>query len=211
MMGGAPRTNGSVLVTFGGEVGFRPIVSQGCRPIGEPAVITAGDGTTVREIAGRSAVEFVRDLLTRLAADERATATRGLQLGVAADEYTMDRGAGDFLIRGVTSVDEATGSLTVGDRLEVGTTVQFQVRDAAAADEELRRLTAGIEDPGGVVLFSCNARGERFFGAPHHDAASVSETVAPPALAGMFAAGEIGPVGRANHVHTFTASMVELR
>ena len=67
------------------------------------------------------------------------------------------------------------------------------------------------EDPGGMLLFSCNARGERFFGTPHHDAASVSATVAPPALAGMFAAGEIGPVGGANHVHTFTASMVELR
>jgi len=211
MIGGAPRGNGSLLVTFGGEAGFRPVVSQGCRPIGEPAVITAGDGPTVSEIAGRSALEFVRTLLSGLDGAERAAATRGLQIGVAADEYKMDRGAGDFLIRGVTAVDESTGSLSVGDQLEVGTTIQFQVRDAAAADEELRRLTKGIEDPGGMLLFSCNARGERFFGAPDHDAASVADTVAPPALAGMFAAGEIGPVGRANHVHTFTASMVELR
>ena len=65
MIGGSPRSNGSLLVTFGGEVGFRPIVSQGCRPIGEPAVITAGDGATVSEIAGRSALEFVRSLLLR--------------------------------------------------------------------------------------------------------------------------------------------------
>jgi small ligand-binding sensory domain FIST len=122
----------------------------------------------------------------------------------------MDRGAGDFLIRGLTSIDEATGSLTVTDRLAVGTTIQFQVRDAAAADEELRRLTQRIEDPGGILLFSCNARGERFFGSAHHDAAAISDLIAPPALAGFFAAGELGPVGRSNHVHTFTASMVEL-
>lgn len=210
MIDGASRSNGSLMVTFGGEVGFRPVVSQGCRPIGEPAVVTAADGTTVGEIAGRSALAFVRDLLAGLDPQERASAARGLQLGVVADEYTMDRGAGDFLIRGVTSIDEVSGSLAVGDRLEVGTTIQFQVRDPSTASEELRRLTAGIEDPGGMLLFSCNARGEHFFGTPHHDAVSVSETVVPPALAGFFAAGEIGPVGRANHVHTFTASMVEL-
>ena len=150
-------------------------------------------------------------MLTGLDVEERAAAARGLQVGVAADEYKMDRGAGDFLIRGITSVDETTGAVTVGDHLDVGTTIQFQVRDAGAADEELRRLIAGITDPGGMLMFSCNARGAGLFGTPHHDAAAVAEEISPPALAGMFAAGEIGPVGTANHVHTFTASMLEVR
>ena len=211
MLEGAVRANGALLVTFAGEVGFRPVVSQGCRPIGDPAVITASEGITVNEIAGRSAMSYLRELLTGLDAEERAAAARGLQVGVAADEYKMDRGAGDFLIRGITSVDETTGALAVGDHLDVGTTIQFQVRDAGAADEELRRLIAGIADPGGMLLFSCNARGAGLFGTPHHDAAAVAEEISPPALAGMFAAGEIGPVGTANHVHTFTASMLEVR
>ena len=67
-------------------------------------------------------------------------------------------------------------------------------------------------------MFTCNGRGKRLFGTPHHDAALVAEVLGAglspggvpslsPALAGLFAAGEIGPIGRRNFVHGFTASI----
>jgi small ligand-binding sensory domain FIST len=62
-----------------------------------------------------------------------------------------------------------------------------------------------------VLLFSCNGRGRRFFGEPDHDAKAVDTVMAPPAVAGFFAAGEIGPVGDGNYLHGYTASLVELR
>jgi small ligand-binding sensory domain FIST len=45
-------------------------------------------------------------------------------------------------------------------------TVQFQVRDAATADEDLREslLRARVEgQPVGALLFTCNGRGTRLF------------------------------------------------
>ena len=93
----------------------------------------------------------------------------------------------------------------------MGTTVQFQVRDADAADDDLRALLAeasagGLAD--GALLFTCNGRGQRLFGEPDHDAEAVADALRADALAGMFCAGEIGPVDDRSFVHGFTASVV---
>ena len=114
---------------------------------------------------------------------------------------------GDFLIRGVLGADRESGAVAIGDRAEVGATLQFQVRDADAADEDLRELLAG-HDADGALLFTCNGRGRRLFGVDDHDAALLDAVVRDGASAGMFCAGELGPVGGRNFVHGFTASMI---
>jgi hypothetical protein len=43
------------------------------------------------------------------------------------------------------------------------------------------------------------------FTTSDHDGAIVREGLGTPAVGGFFAAGEIGPVGGANHLHGFTA------
>jgi small ligand-binding sensory domain FIST len=81
------------------------------------------------------------------------------------------------------------------------------VRDAASADEELHRILDGrVAD--GALLFTCNGRGTRLFGRADHDAEIVAGHVPRAAVAGMFCAGELGPVGRKNFLHGFTASVV---
>jgi len=90
--------------------------------------------------------------------------------------------------------------------------VQFHVRDADTADEDLRQLlTAKMgQHPsaaGGALLFSCNGRGTRLFSGPHHDAGVIQELCGPLPLAGFFAQGELGPVGERNYIHGFTASV----
>ena len=59
----------------------------------------------------------------------------------------------------------------------------------------------------GALVFTCNGRGSALFGAPDHDAAVIHEALGHAAVAGMFCAGEIGPIGGANFVHGFTASV----
>ena len=46
-------------------------------------------------------------------------------------------------VRNLLGVDQSTGSLALSELVEVGQTVQFQVRDADAADEDLRSLLEG--------------------------------------------------------------------
>ena len=104
------------------------------------------------------------------------------------------------------SADRATGAVAVGDTIAVGSTVQFQVREAASADEDLHGLLTGRVARGALV-FTCNGRGRRLFGTPDHDAIVVGDLLGTSAMAAMFSAGELGPVGGRNAVHGFTASI----
>jgi small ligand-binding sensory domain FIST len=128
------------------------------------------------------------------------------------DPYKSEPVRGDFLVRGVIGSDPQTGAIAVGDRIEVGESVQFHVRDAATADEDLRELLgrAPADSAAGALLFTCNGRGTRLFSAPDHDAALVSDMLGGAALAGFNCAGEIGPVGGENFLHGFTASIALL-
>ncbi len=205
---------GAVGALLRGPVTARTIVSQGCRPIGPTMVVTKSIGNVLLELAGVPAVTKLEEIVAALPADEQALASRGLQIGIAMDEYAEVHERGDFLIRAVMGVDTERNGLVVGDLVPVGRTVRFQVRDAQAADEDLRELLTGpdvLGGPGlveGALLFSCNGRGANLFASADHDAVVVAEHFAHAPVAGFFAAGEIGPVGGRNYLHGFTASIV---
>lgn len=205
---------GAVGVMLGGDLSARTVVSQGCRPIGPTMVVTAADGNVMLELAGVPALTKLEEILNGLGADDQALASAGLHLGVVIDEYADSHERGDFLVRGVLGADRDRRALVVGDLVEVGRTVRFQVRDAASADEDLRELLGvaqrGLEhtSAAGALLFSCNGRGAHLFPSADHDVVTVQEVLTPIPVGGFFAAGEIGPIGGRNYLHGFTASIV---
>jgi small ligand-binding sensory domain FIST len=206
---GEVLTRGGVGVLLGGEVAARTVVSQGCRPIGPPMIVTRADGNLLLELAGTPAYARLVEIVTALPPEEQQLAARGLHIGVAIDEYADEHGRGDFLIRGVIGADETSGAVAVGDVLEIGQTVRFQVRDAAGAGEDLVELLAAATDSArGALLFSCNGRGTTMFPTADHDVQAVRDAFRGVGVAGFFAAGEIGPVGGRNHLHGFTASVL---
>ncbi len=204
-------TSGAVGALLGPGVAVESVVSQGCRPFGQPLVVTRADGNLILELAGTPALErLVAQAHGALSEEEVALLEMGgLQIGRVIDEHRESFGRGDFLLRGVLGADRRTGALAVGDVMPVGTTVQFHLRDARTADEDLHVLLKGHQADGALV-FTCNGRGSRLFDEPHHDARVLSDLLGPVPLAGFFAAGEIGPVGGHNFVHGFTASMALL-
>jgi small ligand-binding sensory domain FIST len=197
--------HGAVGVFLDG-VTVRTVVSQGCRPIGRPLVVTKSERNFVEELAGTPALERLQEIAGEATDAERELLRSGLHLGIVVDEHRHDFGRGDFLVRNVLGADRESGAIAVGERVSVGQTVQFHVRDAAAADEDLRELLAG-QSAAGALLFTCNGRGERLFGTPDHDAGLVEALLGPIPAAGAFCAGEIGPVGGRNFLHGFTASV----
>ena len=208
--GGPARvtTHGAVGALLGRGVSLETVVSQGCRPVGEPWAVTRSEGNIVYELAGRPALERLFDLAHR-DLDEHEIATinaGGLHLGRVIDEHRATFDRGDFLVRNVLGGDQAVGAIAVNDTIELGTTVQFHLRDAATADEDLKALVAGRRAEG-ALLFTCNGRGTRLFRRPDHDASVVADALGDPAVAGFFAAGEFGPVGGRNFLHGFTASL----
>ena len=205
------ETTGVVGVRLPGRHGV-PIVSQGCRPIGEPYIVTGADGAVITELGGRPPLQRLRELVEVLPPDEQELVSDGLQIGIVVDEHLAVPGQGDFMIRGLLGADPSTGAIEIGEVVEIGATVQFQVRDAGGADKDLRlaveRAAAQLAGrPVGALLFTCNGRGRRMFGVADHDASTIEELLHGIPLAGFFAAGEIGPIGGRNAVHGFTASM----
>lgn len=205
-------TEGAVGVLISGDVKVTTVVSQGCRPIGPTMVVTRAEDNLLLELAGQPALSRLEDIVTDLDEDDRELVAAGLQIGLAMDEYAERHERGDFLIRGVIGIDPEREAVAIGDIVEVGRTVRFQVRDAATADEDLYdTLDAHRQELGrvdGALLFSCNGRGSAMFGTADHDALALRDTLGPIGVAGFFAAGEVGPVAGHNHVHGFTASVL---
>jgi small ligand-binding sensory domain FIST len=155
----------------------------------------------------------LRELAAALPAHDRDLLAQGLHVGLAISEYRSQRQQGDFLIRGFVGADPESGAIAVGDAVEVGQTLQFHIRDAASADEDLRRALQqeaaelGGRKAAGALLFTCNGRGSRLFSEPSHDAGLLAEKLGDVPVAGFFCAGELGPVGGQNYLHGFTASI----
>ena len=208
---GVVHERGVVGVTIGGDVRVRTLVSQGCRPIGPTMTVTAAEGPHLQGLAGTPAYTKLEEIVRGLDEADQQMVARGLHLGIAMDEYADDHRQGDFLIRGVVGADPEQGSITVGDVVEVGRTVRFQVRDASSADADLDWLMSRFRGEGttaGALLFSCNGRGRAMFPDADHDVHAVRRGLGPEGVAGFFAAGEIGPVASRNHLHAFTASVL---
>ncbi|HUP84883.1 MAG TPA: FIST C-terminal domain-containing protein, partial [Acidimicrobiales bacterium] len=203
---------GAVGAFVGPGVEIETVVSQGCRPIGRPLTVTAAEGNVVRELAGQNAMSRLKELADdELTADEVAVVNRGgLHIGRAIDERKLDFGRGDFLVRNVLGANETEGWIAVAEPVTVGDTLQFHLRDADSADDDLRAMLNG-RVAASALVFTCNGRGRALFDVAHHDAGVVDEYLGRPPAAGMFCAGEFGAVGGRNFLHGFTASIALLR
>ncbi|MEZ5233964.1 MAG: FIST N-terminal domain-containing protein [Acidimicrobiia bacterium] len=201
---GVRHARGAVAIVL--EQAVRTVVSQGCRPVGAPFTVTRAEGNVLGELGSRPALARLQELATEAAPGDRELLLRGVHLGRVIDEHAIDFRRGDFLVRAVLGARAETGALVVGDRVQVGDTVQFQVRDADSAHEDLVELLAG-ERADAALVFTCNGRGRHLFDTDDHDAELVCELTGARSVAGVFCAGEVGPVGSRSFLHGFTASV----
>lgn len=199
-------SDGAVALVLDRQIATSTVVSQGCRPIGDPFTVTKSSGTLIEELGGVPALDRLEALVAAATDEERQLLAGGVHLGIVANEQRTTFERGDFVIRGVLGANKSTRAISIGDSTPLGSVVQFQVRDAATAREDLRLLHQNSSQAEGALVFTCNGRGTYLFGEPHHDAATVHDQTDGAALAGMFCAGEIGPIGGVNYLHGFTAS-----
>lgn len=207
---------GAVGVALTGNITMDTVVSQGCRPVGRPYIITKAEDNVVIELGGRQALAVLHEVLSGLPADDRELAQHGsIFIGLAINEMKAAMGSGDFLIRNIVGIDPDQGAIAVAEDIGVGQTLQFQLRDPGAARQELRRqlqaLPAGpaaaAGPPAGVLLFNCSGRGRSLYGTPHQDVRTIQTISGRVPIGGFFCNGEIGPAGGSNFVHSYTASV----
>lgn len=207
---------GGVGVMVQGGPQIESVVSQGCRPIGPNFIVTKAEDNLVQELGGKPAMQRLQEIFTELPERDQELVQQGPHLGIVINEYQEKFELGDFLISNVVGVDKESGAVAIGNRVRVGQTVRFHVRDAQTAHEELHALlTRSVENsevaPGAALLFSCNGRGTRLFPGANHDAGSIQKRLNTVPLTGFFAQGELGPVGGKNYIHGYTASIAVFR
>ncbi len=213
IVGDRIHRKGIVGVALTGRCAVDTVVSQGCRPIGSPLVVTRGERNLIHELGGHPALEQLHRMFTGLSAEDKLLARQSLFLGRAIDEYKDRFHRGDFLIESIIGVERATGAIGIAGAARVGATVQFHVRDAISADQDLRAMLAShaASDVRGAMLFGCNGRGIHMWPRPGHDVGVLREVLGDVPVAGVFCGGEFGPVGGRNFVHGFTASIALFR
>ncbi len=206
---------GLVGVALTGNVDVSSVVSQGCRQVGDPFVITKSRENLIEELGGKPALDVLRTVFNSAPDEDQKLMRTGLHVGRLVDERISNATSGDFLIRNMMGVTEHK-ALAVGDFLRPGQTVQFHVRDSRSATEDMQRLLSAEKDSknvpvSGALLFNCSGRGRRFFKEANHDIALVNDFADNCSVAGFFAQGEIGPVGGKTFVHGFTSSLALFR
>jgi small ligand-binding sensory domain FIST len=203
------EVDAGIAIGLKGGVKIHTLVSQGCRPIGEPHAITSANENVVKSIGSLPAYERLNESFESLSAEDKARAAGNIFAGLAVTEYVDDFKTGDFLIRNLVDFDPNTGAVALAAYPRVGQTLQFQLRDRHSADEELCHLLSNKKNEGikpfASLLFVCGGRGEGLFGKTSHDAEALQDHFGPIPSAGLFCNGEIGPVGGTNFVHGYTA------
>ncbi len=212
-LNGEVYSEGVAVVSVGGKVEVASVISQGCTPIGETWTITKVDQNLIHEIGNRPAYEVLIETFGKLSPEDQKKCQGNLFIGLVVNEYLEEFHRGDFLIRNLVGVDPNSGVVAVGALPRAGQTMQFQRRDATAANEDMMALLNRAYEQlknrkiYGGCLCSCNGRGSGLFGYPNHDAGLIQRRLGPIGLSGFFCNGEIGPIGDKNFLHGYTASL----
>jgi small ligand-binding sensory domain FIST len=204
-----------VALGLKGGIKLHTVVSQGCRPIGEPHAITGVHENVVTSIGSLPAYERLNESFESLTPEDKSRAAGNLFAGLALNEYVDDFKTGDFVIRNLLGADASRGTVELAAYPRVGQTLQFQLRDRHSAHEDLAHLLQKYVRkrfrPIAALSFLCGGRGKGLFGASHHDAVCLREAFGPIPNAGFFCNGEVGPIGGHNFVHGYSAAIGLLR
>lgn len=210
-----PYRSGGAGVAMRGNLTAEVIVSQGCRPVGSILTVTRSERNTILELDHKPAVDVLREELDSLSEADKKLLNQGLFVGCAIRQDREEFGRGDFVIRNLLGYNPEISALVVADAVKKDSLVQFHLRDATTATEDLEMMLLPqslLDAPHAGLIFSCNGRGSRLYGRPDGDIDAIQGSLGGNIpCAGFFCAGELGPIGGVNFIHGHTASMAFLR
>ncbi len=206
---------GGVALAIQGDIDVHFVVSQGCKPIGEPLTVTQADRNVLLTLGSRPAYDVLSDVYKDLSDAEREQAKGHLFAGIAVSEYIEEYKRGDFLVRNIIAADPKSGAVAINAEARVGQTLQYQLRDSHMASDEMKRILSHLRGqlpvaPFAGLLCTCHGRGKGLFGGPNHDAGLINDFFPGLPLTGLFANVQLGPVGERSFGHGYTASMALL-
>ena len=222
-----------------GRLGLMSRVTQGCQPVSKSYQITACEGNVITGLNGQPALEVMLGDLDISLDDpkEAIDKVRRTLVGLSSASHSLADGtvrrAGQFgadvLVRHLIGLDPSRKGIAIADVPEVGMTLAFCERHAAAARADLIRVCAEIREElepqevtadvaqalgageaesaphlargiAGAIYVSCSGRGGPHFGGPSAELQIVRRALGDVPLVGFFAGGEIAR----NHLYGYT-------
>jgi small ligand-binding sensory domain FIST len=233
------RAMGGPQDTDAGRLGLMSRVTQGCQPVSKSYQITACEGNVITGLNDQPALEVMLGDLDISLDDpkEAIDKVRRTLVGLSRAEHSLADGtvrrAGQFgadvLVRHLIGLDPSRKGIAIADVPEVGMTLAFCERHAAAARADLTRVCAEIREElepqevtaevaqalgageaesaphlargiAGAIYVSCTGRGGPHFGGPSAELQIIRRALGDVPLVGFFANGEIAR----NHVYGYT-------
>ena len=204
--------SGLIGVALSGALEVDAVIAQGCRPIGEPMLVTRCQENLILELNEKKPLEVLGMLFESLGPRDRTLFSSSMFLGVEMRDEQVEKKQGDYLIRNVIGLDPERGAVAVAAKVQQWQAVQFHLRDARTSAEDLRAMLDRYKStlvgapPRGALMFSCLGRGEGLYGTPNHDSEMFGRLIPEVPLGGFFCNGEIGPVGGTTFLHGYTSA-----
>jgi hypothetical protein len=210
-------SDGVAYALLSGEAKPSWDVSISYLPIGGERMVTRSKGNVVYEIDGKPALEVLQEYMPDYAlADNWGNYALTFGLCFRAPSYIKDQ---EYTFRTIPSVNKADGSITLQTEVQEGTSVWFSVRDKKKTTAGLGLMAENFQQQLGgsqpklVFHFDCAARGKAMFRDQEklQNLRVLRQAVGPEApWAGFYTSGEIGPVGKHNCYHNYTAVVLAL-
>jgi small ligand-binding sensory domain FIST len=203
--------NGALGLALCGRVELQTLVAQGCRPIGEPMIVTRSRDSIVYELNVGKPVEVLQRLFERLEPRDQELCRHSLFLGIEMRGSSHSYGQGDFLVRSLGGLEPNNGAMAVHGQIANYQVVQFHLRDARTSAQDLELRLAELQrqrtakSARGALMFSCLGRGRELYGVPNHDSDTFIRRMGALPLGGFFGNGEIGPIGGQSFLHGYTS------
>lgn len=202
--GGRAQQGGRCELALAGAH-LRVDVSQGIRPLSQPASIGQVEGHDVRVVGGHPALSsLVRELPLSMRAAERIP-THLLLAGVTygAPERAVEEGR--FHLLPVISANTKDRSVTVAGQLTTGLDLFWAMRQPQAAEQDMRamlgRMTGDeIGKPRFGLMFPCMGRGPYFYSGVDRDLQALKQMCPGMPFAGFYGNGEIAYLDGANRL-----------
>ncbi|NQW81294.1 MAG: FIST C-terminal domain-containing protein, partial [Polaromonas sp.] len=150
------RAMGGPQDTDAGRLGLMSRVTQGCQPVSKSYQITACEGNVITGLNDQPALEVMLGDLDISLDDpkEAIDKVRRTLVGLSRAEHSLADGAvrragqfgADVLVRHLIGLDPSRKGIAIADVAEVGMTLAFCERHAAAARADLMRVCAEIRE-----------------------------------------------------------------
>src|SRR5215211_2467565 len=210
-------SDGVAYALLSGEAQPASAVGIGYIPIGSERTVTRSQGNVIYEIDGKPVLEVLQEYVPdRALAENWQRYAITFALCFRAPSYIKDE---EYVVRTILSVDETDGSAIVQTEVQEGTSVWLSSRDQEKVTTGLDRMAAQINQQLGgnqpklVLHFDCVSRGKTMFRDQEklRILRRFRQEVGPEAAwAGFLTYGEIGPVGKHNCYHNYTAVVLAL-